>query len=463
MGSYLKSVWQSDRRNTGNLRKVNGVPPTTNAYNIGFITKHSACLSRIKKENRKSSNITINMGVKMSHDYPEETSDHVAFEISTDEESKSCTSESEEEEEEEIALNHYQKVSKQYVNHFKKRTGRYSKNGAIVYQDDFLNRQEYLGKRIKVQTVESFAQTDNVENTVAVQADIIPNDHFQKNQFVQTDEKYLHEGDSVYSDQDWGSNKSEYSDSSNFAVSETHPFTKVMALSSIPITMKHQQDYVGDLEEKTYRVSRWLHENIDSSDSGSGLDFAAKTPQVNDLTKKVSFCKTISPTIPPMHHFHWNAVAQTEYSREDDSIDSVQGSDATKQSDYHISEWQRKNFQNRFGQNDVFFNKIDYDMLVKVEEVKRELLSKTPKVLKPSKTISDEDLKPNCYKTMNETPGSPAKEEDQFLKHEQVKVRKRFSNYLKGQYRNLSEDTMGKSYMMMQDLKDVLRKRGISN
>ncbi|GBL95018.1 hypothetical protein AVEN_187524-1 [Araneus ventricosus] len=249
----------------------------------------------------------------MSLSYPEKISDHVTLEILIDDERKSYTSDSEEEK---IALKRYQKVYKQCANHFRKRIGHYSQNSAIVDQDDSLNHQEYLGKHTKVQTLESFAQTDSVENTVAIQADIIPKisyDHFQKNQFVQTDEKYHYEGDIFYSDQDWDSNKSEYSDSSNFADSETHPFAKVIGLSSIPITKKRQQDHAGDLEEKTCRDSRWLVETKDSSDSESGPDFAAKTSHANDLTKRVSFCKTISPSVPPMHHFHRNTGAQTEY------------------------------------------------------------------------------------------------------------------------------------------------------
>ncbi|GBL95017.1 hypothetical protein AVEN_187523-1 [Araneus ventricosus] len=123
----------------------------------------------------------------------------------------------------------------------------------------------------------------------------------------------------------------------------------------------------------------------------------------------------------------------------------------------------KKKFQNIFGQNDDFFNNIDYDMLAKAEEVKRELLSKTIKVLKLSKTDTDEDLKPYCYETMNETQGSPAKEEGQFWEPEPVKVRKGFSNCLKAQYHNLSDNTIGKSYMMMQELREALQKRGGSN
>ncbi|KAF8793307.1 hypothetical protein HNY73_004802 [Argiope bruennichi] len=398
----------------------------------------------------------------MFYNYPEAISHHIALEISDEDEDKSCISESEEV----IALNRHQKLSKGQINQLRKKVQHYYSNNTSTGEIcDILDHQDYLGKHIRIQTVESSAQTDNMENTVAIQADIIPKiscDYIQRCQFVQTDGKYHPEDDSEYSDQDWDSNKSEYSECSSFAQTDIHPFTKVITLSSIPNTMKRQQDYVGNLEEKTYRVSRWLVANEESSNHTSEDDFASKKPHAYDLIKKVSFSsKTISPEEHLNRHFQYNA--QTEYLHEDSSVDPVQNRNATKQNGCPSADCQRKDFQNRFGQNDEFLNKIDCEMLVKAEEVKRELLSKTSKALNPTKMVSNEDLKPNCYKTMNETQGNPVEEQSQFLKPEPVKVRKRFSNYLKDQYRNLSDDTMGKSYMMMQDLREVLQKRGVSN
>ncbi|GFR22415.1 uncharacterized protein TNCT_688381 [Trichonephila clavata] len=59
------------------------------------------------------------------------------------------------------------------------------------------------------------------------------------------------------------------------------------------------------------------------------------------------------------------------------------------------------------------------------------------------------------------SPKHEQRDKEVLSKPEPIKMRKRFSNYLKGQYRSLEDETVGKSYMMMQDLKEVLQERGI--
>ncbi|GFW54806.1 uncharacterized protein TNCV_2654461 [Trichonephila clavipes] len=61
------------------------------------------------------------------------------------------------------------------------------------------------------------------------------------------------------------------------------------------------------------------------------------------------------------------------------------------------------------------------------------------------------------------SPKHEPRDKGALSKPELIRIRKRFSNYLKGQYRSLEDETVGKSYMMMQDLKEVLQKRGRSN
>ncbi|GIY17032.1 uncharacterized protein CDAR_574201 [Caerostris darwini] len=126
-----------------------------------------------------------------------------------------------------------------------------------------------------------------------------------------------------------------------------------------------------------------------------------------------------------------------------------------------IDQLRNRNFQYDLEKNDGFFRKIDHGMFGKSAEVERELTNIYPTF--SNHVNKDKVVEPNCYKTMREPETSSGPTEDIISKPEPVKVRKRFSNYLKDQYRNLADETMGKSYMMMQDLKEVLQKRGISN
>ncbi|GFY50973.1 uncharacterized protein TNIN_332181 [Trichonephila inaurata madagascariensis] len=90
------------------------------------------------------------------------------------------------------------------------------------------------------------------------------------------------------------------------------------------------------------------------------------------------------------------------------------------------------------------------------------LMDKTPKRRKAemfSKIRNEHDW----MEKNHISPKHELRDKGALSKPELIRIRKRFSNYLKGQYRSLEDETVGKSYMMMQDLKEVLQKRGISN
>ncbi|GIY01742.1 uncharacterized protein CDAR_256681 [Caerostris darwini] len=110
-------------------------------------------------------------------------------------------------------------------------------------------------------------------------------------------------------------------------------------------------------------------------------------------------------------------------------------------------------------QNNSPMNFSGQESLSEFEEVARDKIPVWKRAQMFSKIINEHDMDvPD-----ENNPTQEQKENEALSKPEPIQVRKNFSNYLKGQYRNLEDETVGKSYMMIQDLKEVLQKRGVAN
>ncbi|GFQ76304.1 uncharacterized protein TNCT_623071 [Trichonephila clavata] len=389
---------------------------------------------------------------------PYKVSDYIALEISTDEDNKHTDSDSDDE-----------NIPSQFKKQKSIRSGEYIQKCRISstkINDGILSHCSYSKNSMKNKNAEAAAQTDTLEKTVATQADMVPKIYCfqsQSNQFVQTD----HQGNNcVCPEQDCSSIGSDFACSSNSPGSLKDPFTKVYTLSCIPTTLKHHKDYVGNLEEKAYKVSRWLEDCGDVSDSDPEIECFDAAAQTDNPSKTVRFKDNDDTNILLDQQSHQNAVVQTDHISENNRTDFFHEYDSSKHADRHAKGKQKINYQNELEENNSYFKNIDYDMFAKAIEVRRELLSKTRANQRFSEIAEEDDLiNASCYKPAHQPQNnpSPKKESGQFIKPEPVRVRKRFSNYLKDQYRNLTDDAMGKSYTMMQDLKEVLQKRGISN
>ncbi|GIY17034.1 uncharacterized protein CDAR_574211 [Caerostris darwini] len=187
----------------------------------------------------------------LQNDY-KETSDYVAVEILSDEEKRSHFFETDE-----VLARQYikrpeylQSLSKANIELF-----------LDASQNDSFKFHNFNDEFAKVPCVENFTQTDSFENSVAVQANIIPKvfcNQSQQNQSVQTEYDEEYDTTHFYHNHDCDSTISYSSDSSILSESSIPPHTNVIELSCIPTTLKQQDNYVENLEEKTYRVSRWL-------------------------------------------------------------------------------------------------------------------------------------------------------------------------------------------------------------
>ncbi|GFY34166.1 uncharacterized protein TNCV_2504691 [Trichonephila clavipes] len=389
---------------------------------------------------------------------PDKVPDYIALEISTDEDSKHTDSDSDDE-------NTPSQFKKQKSIHSGEYVQKYRISSSKI-NDGILSHCSCSKNSMKNENAEAAAQTDTLEKTVATQADMVPKIYCfqsQSNQFVQTDHQ---ENNCECYEQDCCSIGSDFACNSNSTGSLKDPFTKVYTLSCIPTTLKHHKDYVGNLEEKAFKVSRWLEECSDVSDSDSEIECFEAAAQTDNPSKTVRFKDNDDSNLLLHQQLHRNAVVQTDPISENNCTDFVHEYDSSKHADHHAKGRQKINFQNALEQSNSYFKNIDYDMFDKAVEVKRELLSKARANQRFSEIAEEDDLiNANCYKPAHQSQNnpSPEKENEQFIKPEPVRVRKRFSNYLKDQYRSLTDEAMGKSYMMMQDLKEVLQKRGIAN
>ncbi|GBL80420.1 hypothetical protein AVEN_92316-1 [Araneus ventricosus] len=109
-------------------------------------------------------------------------------------------------------------------------------------------------------------------------------------------------------------------------------------------------------------------------------------------------------------------------------------------------------------QEDTLLNKTDQEGFADPEETAHDKVPVWKRAQLFSKIINKNDLAET-----GDTFASEQKDPDIFEKQGPIRVKKKFSNYLKGQYRSLEDETVSKSYMMIQDLKEVLQKRGICN
>ncbi|KAF8792563.1 hypothetical protein HNY73_004143 [Argiope bruennichi] len=151
---------------------------------------------------------------------------------------------------------------------------------------------------------------------------------------------------------------------------------------------------------------------------------------------------------------HYNPISQTKYDQEEKYIKSDYDSKTTnfkfiKAEDKHIANTNRDN---------TLLKNTDQVGFAELNETEHDKMPVWKRAQLFSKVVNENDLA--------ETGGNLAsekKEPDTLAKPGPIRVKKKFSNYLKGQYRNLEDETVGKSYMMIQDLKEVLQKRGIAN